>query len=96
MSKVTPEQELAALVETGDYRLTISDSGTYLHVRVIYAPAFRAVDMGGRLPLVTNDGVIGHKLFGHYRRWPKATRWVRRTIKGHRELLALGGVRQVG
>lgn len=89
------EQELAAVVAGSDYRLAVHDSGTYLHVEVIYVPAFRAVDMGGRLPVVTNSGVIGHKLFGRWRRWPRVLKWVRTTVDGHRALMVASGVVQV-
>lgn len=92
---VTLEQELQAIAASADYRLAVHDSGTFLHVSVIYVPAFQAVDMGGRMPLVVNDGVIGTRLFTRWRRWRRVPKWVRETIDGHRALLVASGVRQV-
>lgn len=91
----TLEAELEAIVAGGDYRLGVHDSGTWLHVDIIYVPAFHAVDMGGRLPVVTNGGVIANRLFGKWRRWPRVLKWVRREVDGHRALMAASGVRQV-
>jgi hypothetical protein len=91
----TLEQELAAVAAGTDYRLVVHDSGTYLHVQIIYVPAFHAADVGGRVPVVMNAGIIGYKLFGSWRRWPRTLKWVRSTIEGHRALLVASGVRQV-
>lgn len=91
----TLEQELEAVALGTDYRLAVHDSGSYLHVSVIYVPAFQTIDAGGRLPVVVNTGVIGCKLFGRWRRWSRTVKWVRTTIEGHRALLVTSGVRQV-
>lgn len=89
----TLEQELEKFVVASDYRVRLHES-SYLHVSVLYVPARLLVDQGGKVPLVLNDGTIGHKLFGgptRYRWW-RARRFVRKTIAGHRAMLMEGVV----
>lgn len=86
------EQELEAFVSGADYRIAVREYSGALVVEVIYVPAFRAVDMGGRLPMVTNSGVIDSRRISGWRKWRRARRFVVATIAGHREVLAAGVV----
>jgi hypothetical protein len=86
------ENELAAFIAGSDYRLGVHEYSGTLIVEVIYVPAFKAVDMGGRLPMVTNNGIIASRRIGRWRQWRRAERFVRETIEGHRKLLAAGVV----
>lgn len=86
----TLEQELDAFVAGTDYRIAVHEYSGALVVEVIYVPAFRAVDMGGRIPVVTNTGVIDSRRIGGWRKWKRARRFVEKTIAGHRALLEAG------
>ena len=90
--KLEIEDELAAFIAGSDYRLGVHEYAGRLCVDVIYVPAFRVVDMGGRVPMVTNNGVIASRQIGRWRQWARAERFVRETIEGHRRLLAAGVV----
>jgi hypothetical protein len=89
---LTLEQELERVILGSDYRIAVREYSGALVVEVIYVPAFQAVDMGGRLPLVTNTGVVAYRRIGGWRKWRRARRFVERTIAGHREVLAAGVV----
>jgi hypothetical protein len=89
---LTLEQELEAVALSADYRIGLSNSYGGLHIDVIYLPTFRAVDLGGRIPVVLNNGVIGYGYFTGWGKWRRARRFVRRTIEGHRKMLAAGVV----
>lgn len=89
---LTLEQELEAFALGADYRIAVHEYSGALVVEVIYVPAFRAVDVGGRVPVVTNTGVIDSRRISGWRKWPRARRFVERTIAGHREVLSAGVV----
>jgi hypothetical protein len=88
---VTLEKELEQLITDADYRIGLRSSGG-LHVDVIYVPAFQARDIGGRVPVVMNSGVIGHGYFTGWGKWRRARRFIKRTVEGHRKVLAVGVV----
>lgn len=85
------EQELEAVIESADYRVRLRGE-SFLHVNVHYVPSVRVVDIGGRIPVVLENGQIGCKLFCGPQRWRywRARRFVRQTIRGHRTLVAEG------
>lgn len=90
----TLERELQSIAIGADYRVGLSSTGG-LHVDVIYVPTFRAIDAGGRLPMVVNNGVIGHGYFTGWGKWRRARRFIKRTIEGHQKMLVETGVVQV-
>lgn len=84
----TLEQELAQLIESEDYRVSIWASGDYLRLRIVYLPKLR-VRGEGALSYIAN-GVVAETSFrgrNPMRRWRKAKKWALAEIAGHREFL---------
>lgn len=86
----TLEQELAGLIEgSSDYQVRITDSG-YLHVHLYYLPVRRIGSSGCLL----ESGEFAHRLFTRWRRYERASRFVRSHVKRHQRMISsLGGVR---
>lgn len=73
----TFEQELAEIIEREDYAVRFACT-SHLHVHLYYVPA------AGRF----DTGEFSHEMFGGPWRFRRAARWIRKTTREHRKMIA--------